>query len=412
MNRHRLEVADVFRKFEHVFRESPGASLSGEQKRALRAIMLCRTSALGGHVEECTRCGHRLISYNSCRNRHCPKCQAAARMEWLLARQVELLPTQYFHVVFTLPQHFGPLALQNQRVVYNLLFRAASETLLEVAANPRHLGAQIGVMAVLHTWGQTLVHHPHVHCVVPGGGISPDGSRWIACRQGFFLPVRVLGCVFRGKFIDYLKQAFHDGQLSFHGRLNALKSRSAFEQLLNASVKTDWVVYAKPPFGGPEQVLKYLARYTHRVAISNARLVAMDDEGVTFRWKDYAHGSVPRTMSLAGPEFIRRFLLHVLPPGFMRIRHYGLLANRCRTEKLAHCRTLIRMLPPMGSDAIDLSTAPIEQPAALHAETAMVRRCPACQVGEMVTTAELEPNAAFTMTEQVEELRCVAYDTS
>lgn len=412
MNRHRLEVADVFRKFEHVFRESLGASLSGEQKRALRAIMLCRTSALGGHVEECTRCGHRLISYNSCRNRHCPKCQAAARTEWLLARQAELLPAQYFHVVFTLPQQFGPLALQNQRVIYNLLFRAASETLLEVAANPKHLGAQIGVMAVLHTWGQTLVHHAHLHCVVPGGGISPDGSRWIGCRPGFFLPVRVLGRVYRGKFIDYLKQAFHDGQLSFHGRLIRLKSRSAFEQLLNASVKTDWVVYAKPPFGGPEQVLKYLARYTHRVAISNARLIAMNDEGVTFRWKDYAHGSVPRTMTLAGPEFIRRFLLHVLPPGFMRIRHYGLLSNRCRTEKLAHCRALMQMLPPALGDDCVLPTPLIEQPMALQAGTELVRRCPACQVGEMVTTVELEPGDASAELRQSDVHHCVTYDTS
>jgi hypothetical protein len=412
MNQHRLEVADVFRKFETQFRESHGASLSGEQRRALRAIMICRTSALGGHVEECRKCGHRLISYNSCRNRHCPKCQAAARVEWLLARQAELLPTQYFHVVFTLPQQFGLLALQNKRIVYSLLFRAASETLLEVAANPQHLGAQIGVLAVLHTWGQTLMHHPHVHCVIPGGGVSPDGARWIACRKNFFLPVRVLGRVFRGKFIDYLKQAFLQGQLSFRGDLSVLGSVPAFEQLLNASVVTDWVVYAKPPFGGPEQVLKYLARYTHRVAVSNARLVAMEDEGVTFRWKDYAHGSVQRTMTLAGPEFVRRFLLHVLPPGFMRIRHYGFLANRCRTVKLAQCRALLGIFPEAPCDDLAPLTSGIEQVDDPHERTERLQRCPVCQVGQMVTTAELEPGDVSAESKRVGEHHCVTYDSS
>lgn len=411
MNGHRLEVADVFRKFEHEFRESLGASLSGEQKRALRAIQLCRTSALGGHVDECAQCGHRVISYNSCRNRHCPKCQGAARAAWLQAREVELLPTPYFHVVFTLPNHFGPLALQNQRVVYGLLFQAAAETLLEVAANPKHLGAEIGVLAVLHTWGQTLTHHPHVHCVVPGGGISPSGDRWIACRENFFLPVRVLGRVFRGKFIDYLKRAFERGQLAFHGLLHGLKNETAFEQLLNAAVKTDWVVYAKRPFGGPAQVLKYLARYTHRVAISNARLVEMDEKGVTFRWKDYAHGSVPRTMTLAGPEFIRRFLMHVLPPGFMRIRHYGLLANRCRTAKIAHCRALLGMSAAAGADD-DVPASVTEQPSEPPTGKEKIRRCPVCHVGEMVTTAELEPGDTSADSRQMEAHPCVAYDTS
>lgn len=412
MNQHRLEVADVFRKFETEFRETQGTRLSGEQKRALRAIMLCRTSALGGHVERCTQCGHRLVAYNSCRNRHCPKCQAAARAEWLRAREAELLPTQYFHVVFTLPKQFGPLALQNKRIVYGLLFRAVAETLLGVAANPKHLGAQVGVLAILHTWGQTLVHHPHIHCVVPGGGISRDGARWISCRHDFFLPVRVLSRVFRGKFIDYLKQAFRQGQLSFRGSLNALQCTTAFKQLLNASVKTDWVVYAKPPFGGPEQVLKYLARYTHRVAISNARLVAMDEEGVTFRWKDYAHDSAPRTMALSGPEFIRRFLMHVLPPGFMRIRHYGLLANRCRTGKLDQCRSLLGMSPEIRADGLDPPIPGNERLGELHEGTERIRRCPACQVGEMVTIAELDPGDASLELQLVGELECVIDDSS
>jgi hypothetical protein len=320
MTRHRLEVADVFRNYGSAFLERFGASLSIGQKRVLHAVSVCRTSALGGHVDRCDRCGHERISYNSCRNRHCPKCQAMARAHWMEDRASELLPVAYFHVVFTLPESLGPVALQNKRVVYGILFRAASETLLQIAADPKHLGARIGVLAVLHTWGQNLLHHPHRHCVVPGGGIAPDGKRWISCRKDFFLPVRILSRVFRGKFLEHLKSAFSQGQLSFHGRLRSLRDPTAFEQLLHASVKCDWVVYSKRPFGGPTQVLKYLARYTHRVAISNRRLVDLREGSVCFRWKDYARGNVQKTMSLAAPEFIRRFLLHVLPRGFVRIR--------------------------------------------------------------------------------------------
>ncbi|MEA2591136.1 MAG: hypothetical protein QOD62_967, partial [Actinomycetota bacterium] len=325
MTRPHLEVADVFRDHGDAFLDRYGDTLSPERRRALRDIAACRTEALGGHVEECDRCGHQRIAYNSCRNRHCPKCQATAAAQWMEARGAELLPVEYFHVVFTLPPALAPIALQNPREVYNILFRAAAETLRQIAADPKHLGAEIGFLAVLHTWGQNLQHHPHVHCVVPGGGLSPDGSHWVACRPGFFLPVRVLSRVFRGKFLALLGNAFDQGKLSFHGKLGVLADGGEFQRRLTASAQTEWVVYAKPPFGGPEQVLKYLARYTHRVAISNRRLVALEEGDVQFQWKDYAHGGGPKTMTLKAIEFIRRFLLHVLPSGFVRIRHYGFL---------------------------------------------------------------------------------------
>ncbi len=342
MTEHRLEVADVFRSHGPRYLEDRGSSLSCDQRRVLKVITLCRTAALGGHVEACDKCGHRRISYNSCRNRHCPKCQASARAKWLEERTAELLPVPYFHVVFTLPEMIGPLALQNPRAVYGILFQAAAETLLEVAATPRRLGAKIGFLAVLHTWGQNLMHHPHLHCVVPGGGLSPDGSRWIPCREGFFLPVRILSRVFRGKFLSLLRKAYQRGKLRFYGELKPLEEPEHFERWLDATVKTEWVVYAKPPFGGPEQVLKYLARYTHRVAISNDRLIALEDGRVRFHWKDYAHGNAQKTMTLDAAEFIRRFLLHVLPTGFMKIRHYGFLANRNRREMVSLARTARR----------------------------------------------------------------------
>ena len=321
MTRPRLELAEVIRSCGDAFLDEYGATLSPEQRRALRDIAACRTSALGGHMEECDRCGHRRIAYNSCRNRHCPKCQATAAAHWVEAQAADLLPVEYFHIVFTLPAALGPLALQNPRVVYGLLFRAAAETLMQIAVDAKHLGAEIGFLAVLHTWGQTLQHHPHVHCVVPGGGLSPDGTGWVASPKGFFLPVRVLGRVFRGKFLALLGTAFDRGRLAFHGRLRELVGADRFHQLLRAAAQTEWVVYAKPPFGGPEQVLKYLARYTHRVAISNRRLVALKDGRVRFRYKDYARGGRRRTMTLEASEFLRRFLQHVLPSGFVRIRH-------------------------------------------------------------------------------------------
>jgi Putative transposase/Transposase zinc-binding domain len=380
MTRPRLEVADVFRSHGSAFLDQFAGVLSPEQRRALSDIAACRTAAPGGHVEECDRCGHRQIAYNSCRNRHCPKCQANAAAQWMEARQAELLPVEYFHVVFTLPAALGPIALQNPREVYGLLFKSAAETLQQIAADPEHLGAEIGFLAVLHTWGQNLQHHPHVHCVVPGGGLSPDGSRWVACRQGFFLPVRVLSRVFRGKFLALLRHAFDRGKLSFHGKLGVLAGDGEFQRRLTASAQAEWVVYAKPPFGGPEQVLKYLARYTHRVAISNRRPVALEGDEVKFHWKDYAHGGGPRTMTLKATEFIRRFLLHVLPAGFVRIRHYGFLANRVCQEKLALCRALLGAGTTREPPAVDPSAEPKE-----HGKGQPLRNvCPSCGEGRMV----------------------------
>jgi Putative transposase/Transposase zinc-binding domain len=386
MTRPQLEVADVFRDHGDAFLDRYGDTLSPEQRRALRDIAACRTAVLGGHVEECDRCGHQRIAYNSCRNRHCPKCQATAAAQWMEAREAELLPVEYYHVVFTLPAVLGPIALQNRREVYNILFRAAAETLQQIAADPKHLGAEIGFLAVLHTWGQNLEHHPHVHCVVPGGGLSPDGSQWVACEPGYFLPVPVLSRVFRGKFLALLGSAFDQGKLSFHGKLRVLASPDEFQRRLTASTQTEWVVHAKRPFGGPEQVLKYLARYTHRVAISNRRLVALENGEVKFHWKDYAHGGGQKTMTLKATEFIRRFLLHVLPSGFVRIRHYGFLANRVCREKLALCRARL---------GVETTPEPVvPEPAAAPQETvegqAVTNVCPSCGAGRMVIVAAFE----------------------
>ena len=313
-----LEVAEVIRSYGPAYLDAYGAVTSTGQHRVLRDLTRCRTAALGGHVEACDECGHRQIAYNSCRNRHCPKCQGLLCARWMKERAAELLPVEYFHVVFTLPQMVAPVALQNQRTVYGMLFRAAAETLLQIAADPKHLGASIGFVAVLHTWGQNLHHHPHLHCVVPGGGIAPDRSRWIACRRQFLLPVKVLSRLFRAKFANYLRRAYHRGELSFHGRLQPLGEKQNFFPWLNRIVQSEWVVYAKPPFGGPHQVLKYLARYTHRVAITNRRLIALQNDQVSFRWKDYRRSGQPAVMTLSATEFIRRFLLHVLPRGFVK----------------------------------------------------------------------------------------------
>ena len=332
----------------------------------MSAIELCRTAALGGHTEACTECGFARCAYNSCRNRHCPKCQGAARAEWLAARQAELLPVPYFHVVFTMPAPAGDIAFQNKETVYTILFQAAAETLRTIAADPKHLGAEIGLVAVLHTWGQNLHHHPHVHCVVPGGGPSLDGTRWVACRPGFFLPVRVLSRLFRRLFLAALAAAFEAGQLGFFGELAGLAEPAAFARQLNDLRRVEWVVYAKPPFGGPEQVLAYLGRYTHRVAISNARLVAVSEWHVAFRWKDYRHHARAKVMTLEADEFIRRFLLHTLPDGFHRIRHYGFLANGHRAAKLALCRRLLGVSATPGEVT--------EDKAALHGP----RLCPCC----------------------------------
>jgi hypothetical protein len=377
-----LEVADIFRQHGYDFRLTH--PLSPEQRRVMHAIERCRTGALGGHVEQCDTCGHQRIAYNSCRNRHCPKCQALAKARWLEARLADLLPVEYFHVVFTLPEQLATLALQNKRVVYNLLFSAAAESLLTIAADPRHLGAEIGFLAVLHTWSQTLRHHPHLHCVVPGGGLSVDGERWRSCRQGFFLPVNVLARLFRRLFLQGLERAYQKGTLTFHGTSAYLAKPLAFNRLLASLRAREWWVYAKPPFGGPEQVLAYLGRYTHRVAISNHRLLSSKDGNVTFRWKDYRHGQKQSLMTLRTDEFIRRFLLHVLPRGFQRIRQFGLLANRRRRKQLARCRQLL------GAAAEVTEPLPQDYKSLYQTVTGeSLQHCPACRTGNMRFAAPL-----------------------
>jgi hypothetical protein len=348
----------------------------------MSAIELCRTAALGGHVEQCDSCGHQRIAYDSCRNRHCPKCQSLARAQWLERRRAELLPeVEYFHVVFTLPEPIAALAYQNKRRLYDLLFRTSAETLRTIAADPKHLGAEVGFIAVLHTWGQNLLHHPHVHCVVPGGGIAPGGERWIACGPGFFLPVRVLSRLFRRLFLDQLRRAFDAGVLRFHGQLEPLRDPQAFAVWLAPAARAEWVVYAKPPFGDAQHVLDYLGRYTHRVAISNNRLLSFDGDSVTFRWKDYRHEARHRTMTLTADEFTRRFLLHVLPDGFKRIRSYGWLANRHRAIRLAICRRLLGVEPPAAAS----STIGEDYRDSYQRLTGKsLRDCPVCGKGHMV----------------------------
>jgi putative transposase/transposase-like zinc-binding protein len=395
MTRPWLEVAEVIGSCRDTFLEQYGASLTIEQRRALDDLTACRTATLGGHVLECPGCGYQEVSYNSCGNRHCPKCQATAAARWLETQAADLLDTPYFHVVFSLPRALGPMALSNPRVVYGLLMRAAAQTLLEVAANPKHLGAEVGVLEVLHTWGQNLALHPHVHCVVTGGGLSLDESRWIAGRDDYFLPVPILRCLFRGKFLSGLRTAFQKGRLRFPGRLAALARAARFHRLLDETVRTEWVVYAKPPTKGPATVLKYLARYTHKTAISNSRLISLTDDQVTFRWKDYAHGSRRGTMTLEAVEFVRRFLMHVLPTGFVRVRHYGLLANRHRQAKLERCRELLGMAvtPQADTDQTD----PIPSPESESTVTP-VRVCPRCGAGRMVVVAEFPP---LTLPEEI-----------
>ena len=343
MPRPKLEVADIFRTHGPAYRRDHAGHLNLPQLKVMSAIETCRTAALGGHVAACTECGHEHIAYNSCRNRHCPKCQGAASREWMQARIEDLLPVEYFHVVFTLPAQAADIAYQNKAAIYGLLFKASAETLLTIAADPRHLGARIGMTSVLHTWGSAMTHHPHVHVIVPGGGLSPDGARWIACRPGFFLPVKVLSRLFRRLFLEGLAGLHKAGKLAFFGDLSELADPDIFAAHLAPPRKTDWVVYAKPPFGGPEAVLAYLSRYTHRVAISNHRLISADAGTVAFRWKDYRikRGDRMRVMRLPVPEFIRRFLVHVLPSGFHRIRHAGFLANGIRRDRIKTIRRLL-----------------------------------------------------------------------
>jgi hypothetical protein len=399
MARPALEVADIFRDFGAAWRRANTGRVSLGQLKVMSAIERCRTAALGGHVAACENCTHTLIAYNSCRNRHCPKCQGAAAREWLAEREAELLPVPYYHVVFTLPAAIADIAYQNKRVIYGLLFKAASETLLTIAADPRHLGARIGITAVLHTWGSAMTHHPHLHMIVPGGGISADGARWISCRPGFFLPVRVLSKLFRRLMLEKLTAAHAEGKLAFFGEHRHLADGQAFAAVLAPLQKTKWFVYAKRPFAGPQAVLAYLSRYTHRVAIANSRLIAADATGVTFKWKDYRSRGRDRhkTMALATFEFIRRFLIHVLPKGFHRIRHYGLFANGARAETLARARELLAVADPA------VETAASEAP--LGDRTATLAHPCACCGGRMIiietfaagTMPRRRPSAAFVV---------------
>ena len=372
-----LEVADIFRRYGEAFRQARAGHLGRVERRIMGAITACRTAALGGHVEQCDDCGGTRVAYNSCRNRHCPKCQGLARAQWLADRQADLLPVPYFHVVFTLPASVGEIAFQNKAVVYAILFRAAAETLATIAADPRHLGAKLGMTMVLHTWGQTLQHHPHVHCIVPGGGPALDGTRWVACRPGFFLPVRVLARLFRRLFLQELESAFWAGKLRFFNKLATLAKPQAFVRRLGELRRLDWVVYAKAPFGGPKQVLAYLGRYTHRVAIANSRLLSLADSKVRFTWKDYRAGGKTKAMTLDADEFIRRFLLHVLPHGFHRIRHYGLLARPSCADNIARARELLAVTMPQDHNADAGAVDPNEPTTPSHL-------CPCCG-GRMIT---------------------------
>src|SRR5262245_26609453 len=366
MSRPTLEVADIFRAQGSNFIDRHRDRIRFQQLKVIRAIRHCRTAALGGHIDFCPRCGgDKTISYNSCRNRHCPKCQTQARQRWIAARKGELLETRYFHVVFTLPHELHSLILQNEAELYNLLFRTVADTLLEVAANPEHLGAEIGFFGILHTWGQNLLFHPHIHCVVPAGGLAPGRTRWRHGSARFLLPLKVLKKVFRGKFIEGLKDAFAQKRLRFAGLIQHLATPSDFAVFVRKLHRHPWVVYVKPPFGGPDQVLRYLGRYTHRVAISNHRLIAFDGNTVTFRCRDYAHGNVQRTMTVSAEEFIRRFLMHVLPKGFVRIRHFGFMANHRRSKSFELCRLVLGMAPVLSS--------------AETTSTSSNRSCPACQ---------------------------------
>ena len=373
MSRPALEVADIFRDHGAAWRRANAGHVSLGQLKAMSAIERCRTAALGGHVARCEneKCAHTIIAYNSCRNRHCPKCQGAAAREWLAEREAELLPVPYFHVVYTLPAAIRDIAYQNKAVIYDLLFKASAETTLKIAATPRHLGARIGFMSVLHTWGSALTHHPHVHMVVPGGGLSRDGSKWIACRPRYFLTVEVLSALFRRLFLEMLVAAHTAGRLQFFGDHVRLADKAAFDNYLMPLRKVDWVVYAKEPFAGPEQVLRYLSRYTHRIAISNRRLVSADEKAVTFKYKDYRIEGPGRykSMTLAADEFIRRFLIHVLPKGFHRIRHYGLLANGNRAANIAHARELLAM--PLKEPETAKAAEPGEP-------SVLPRPCPCC----------------------------------
>ena len=394
MNRPPLEVADIVRSRRESFQQQSRSWITWQHRKVLDAIERCRTAALGGYRDRCSDCGHAAISYNSCGNRHCPKCQGNARLRWLKAREGELLPTRYVHAVFTVPRELAPLALQNKKVIFNLLFRASAETLLEVAGDSRQLGAEIGFFSVLHTWDQRLLFHPHVHCVLAAGGLAPDHARWISSSRRFFLPIKVLSRVFRGKFVAGLKAAFNEGSLRFHHSLLHLADPRRFAAWLRTLFRHDWIVYAKRPFGGPEHVLRYLGAYTHRVAISNHRLLNLDDDNVTFRWRDSAHGNKKKLMSLPADEFLRRFLLHLLPRGFVRIRNFGFLANRRRARLLPICFELLH------HSAIYIASAAREPRSSSWP-------CPACG-GAMARTVERLSAAQLLLRSPPQLNRCAA----
>lgn len=374
-----MELADIFRQHGPTYREAWKDRLPSNHYRVMRSIELCRTAELGGHAQACDNCEHRQIAYNSCRNRHCPKCQGLARARWLEARQAELLPVEYFHVVFTVPEIIAQLALSNKKALYSLLFQATSETLLTIGADPKHLGAELGFLAVLHTWGQNLMHHPHLHCIIPGGGLLADGAGWKPCRKGFFLPVRVLSRMFRGKFLHGVQQLYHQGKLVFPGALARHADAQGFGALLRQARETDWVVYAKRPFGGPDQVLAYLGRYTHRVAISNQRLLSLSNGQVTFSWKDYRTGQARKTMTLPAHEFIRRFMVHLLPKSLVRIRYFGFLGNRVRRTKLEECRRLLNV-----QQSPELGQAPSSEEVLTRLLGRHPDRCPECERGMLI----------------------------
>jgi hypothetical protein len=396
MPRPPLEVADVIRAAGDAFFDRSRRWLSWRHLKVLNAILACRTPALGGHVDECSRCGHRAISFNSCRNRHCPKCQANARDRWLAARRGDLLPTRYVHVVFTLPRELASLALQNKHEIYGLLLRASAATLLAVGRNPRHLGAELGFFSVLHTWNQQLLHHPHVHCVVPAGGLAPDHTRWVGAPPNFFLPVKALSRVFRGKFVAGLRELYRDGKLVLSGTLSHLRTPKTFAAWLRSLFRSDWVVYSKPPFGGAEHVLHYLGAYTHRIAISNHRLVALADGAVTFRWRDSAHKNKKRLARLPVDEFLRRFLLHVLPRGFVRIRYFGFFAHRRRATLLSRC---VALLAGASRRVVaEVRTAKGDRAPPLW-------KCPLCQ-GPMVVVERLSPVEACLRSPPTGALPC------
>jgi hypothetical protein len=386
MDHPKLEVADVFRRYGEAYRQKHGASMSAQQRRVMTAIEVCRTAALGGHLERCDQCGYERNCFNSCRDRHCPKCQSLARAQWIEDRQTELLDCPYFHVVFTVPDEIGAIAYQNKEVIYDILFHTTAKVLKTIAADPKHLGAEIGLFAVLHSWGQNLMFHPHLHCVIPGGGLSADGEHWVRCRARFFLPVRVLSRLFRRRFLERIEKAFISGKLQLFGSLEFLRDPRVFAARIAHAKKSEWVVYAKRPFAGPQQVLEYVGRYTHRVAISNNRLIDIENRRVQFHWKDYRDNSQVKTMDLHADEFIRRFLLHVLPEGFQRIRYYGFLANRDRRKKLALCRSLLgTQIAPQITSAKDYR----ERYEELTGRS--LRVCPQCQQGQMAVVETFPP---------------------